>query len=339
MSEISSGLVAVRIDTDGYPLVRLSDAEAKLSECVTSYEKEVAGLTAELNAKDEEIERLERESSACDLVEEQKGTITALNMALGGEDSTSTENLIDAYEVDYNEEGLISLCRKLIAENVRLSDVIESTAINDTIEALGFANREIERLTTSENDWITCHAKIWRELQETKTIVGNQAERISDLEASPISEEVIDILRSKIKALESEILEQCRINGMGAERELALRVQMERQDERIKGLEEQAQSLARSVMCDQVSNDSHSLFLAAIRDLAAINECLGLDPDDGGAVPIIDAIEAQSAALKLAREALFDMQDSYAAVHGWKDSFVIAATTAIAAIDSLQKGD
>ena len=28
MSEISSGLVAVRIDTDGYQLVRLSDAEA-----------------------------------------------------------------------------------------------------------------------------------------------------------------------------------------------------------------------------------------------------------------------------------------------------------------------
>ena len=58
---ISSGLVVVRIDTDGYPLVRLSDAEAKLSECVTSYEKEVAGLTAELNAKDEEIERLDGE--------------------------------------------------------------------------------------------------------------------------------------------------------------------------------------------------------------------------------------------------------------------------------------
>lgn len=221
MSEISSGLVAVAwiaptsyewpahfISTseirNGDPLVRLSDAEAIIAQ------------------KDAEIERLEREASACDLVEEQKGTITALNMALGGEDSTSTENLIDAYEVDYNEEGLISLCRKLIAENVRLSDVIESTAINDTIEALGFANREIERLTTSENDWITCHAKIWRELQETKTIVGNQAERISDLEASHISEEVIDILRSKIKALESEILEQCRLNGMGAEREAAL---------------------------------------------------------------------------------------------------------------------
>ena len=47
----------------------------------------------------------------------------------------------------------------------------------------------------------------------------------------------------------------------------------------------------------------------------------------------------QSAALKLAREALFDMQDSYAAVHGWKDSFVIAATTALAAIHEVLKGE
>ena len=128
---------------------------------------------------------------------------------------------------------------------------------------------------------------------------------------------------------DAEILDQCRINGMGAERELALRGQMERQDERIKGLEEQAQSLARSVMCDQVSNDSHSLFLAAIRDLAAINECLGLDPDDGGAVPIIDAIEAQSAALKLAREAL--MHDGYPCGNGCK----CRACEALAAIDAL----
>lgn len=37
MSEISSGLVVVRIDTDGYPLVRLSDAEAKLSAATTGY--------------------------------------------------------------------------------------------------------------------------------------------------------------------------------------------------------------------------------------------------------------------------------------------------------------
>ena len=36
---------------------------------------------------------------------------------------------------------------------------------------------------------------------------------------------------------------------------------------------------------------------------------------------LLGKVERQSAALKLAREALFDMQDSYAAVHGWKDSF------------------
>ena len=80
---------------------------------------------------------------------------------------------------------------------------------------------------------------------------------------------------AEVAAKDAEILEQCRINGMGAEREATL----------------------------------------------------------------LGKVERQSAALKLAREALFDMQDSYAAVHGWKDSFVIAATTAIAAIDSLQKGE
>ena len=54
---------------------------------------------------------------------------------------------------------------------------------------------------------------------------------------------------------------------------------------------------------------------------------------------LLGKVAQQSAALKLAREALFDMQDSYAAVHGWKDSFVIAATTAIAAIDEVLKGE
>ena len=98
------------------------------------------------------------------------------------------------------------------------------------------------------------HAVEWaQENWETEAFV-----RLSDAEA---------IIAQK----DAEILEQCRINGMGAEREATL----------------------------------------------------------------LGKVERQSAALKLAREALFDMQDSYAAVHGWKDSFVIAATTAIAAIDAL----
>ena len=87
---------------------------------------------------------------------------------------------------------------------------------------------------------------------------GYQLVRLSDAEA---------IIAQK----DAEIMEQCRINSMGAEREATL----------------------------------------------------------------LGKVAQQSAALKLAREALFDMQDSYAAVHGWKDSFVIAATTALAAINEV----
>ena len=86
---------------------------------------------------------------------------------------------------------------------------------------------------------------------------------------------IISDAEAIIAQKDAEIIEQCRLNGMGAEREATL----------------------------------------------------------------LGKVERQSAALKLAREALFDMQDSYAAVHGWKDSFVIAATTAIAAIDEVLKGE
>ena len=57
-ADFAGNLMAYRVE----PLVRLSDAEAKLSECVTSYEKEVAGLTEELDAKDAEIEAARRSS-------------------------------------------------------------------------------------------------------------------------------------------------------------------------------------------------------------------------------------------------------------------------------------
>ena len=123
------------------------------------------------------------------------------------------------------------------------------------------------------------HAVEWaQENWETEAFVRlSDAEAIiSDLQTLVIAEnQRKQQLEAEVAAKDAEILEQCRINGMGAEREATL----------------------------------------------------------------LGKVERQSAALNLAREALFDMQDSYAAVHGWKDSFVIAATTAIAAIDSLQKGE
>ena len=124
---------------------------------------------------------------------------------------------------------------------------------------------------------------------------------------------------------DAEILEQCRINGMGAERELALLGQIERQDERIKGLTDDLEE------SDAIRDRCAHLLAETAVALKGPEKALHRH----GWQDLPEVAAKQSAALKLAREALFDMQDSYAAVHGWKDSFVIAATTAIAAIDAL----
>ena len=123
-----------------------------------------------LEAAMDEIAKLQ------DLIEEQKGTITALNMALGGEHSTSTENLIDAHEVDYADEGLIALCRSLTKENVRLYDVVlfQKKAWTADFE-------ELERLR----------------------------DQVASQESSPITEEVEDILRSEIARLK-EVIGKCK---------------------------------------------------------------------------------------------------------------------------------
>ncbi len=124
-----------------------------------------------------------------DLVEEQKGTITALNMALGGEDSTSTENLIDAHEADFTDEGLIALCRDLTKENVRLEDVV----------------------LFQKKAW----ASDLEELEKLKY-------QIASSESRSITEEVEDILRSeitkrdaRIKALEQAIDNEMVVSHLG----------------------------------------------------------------------------------------------------------------------------
>ena len=84
--------------------------------------------------------------------------------------------------------------------------------------------------------------------------VGDKLVRLSDAEA---------IIAQK----DAEILEQCRINGMGAERELVLLGQIERQSAALK--------LARQVLMS-VKETSSSTRLRRIVDepLAAINEVL-----------------------------------------------------------------
>lgn len=99
------------------------------------------------------------------------------------------------------------------------------------------------------------------------------------------------------------------------------------------------------------------MFQAAILDLASISEKLAVDPDEGGAVPIIEAIDeleatiaAQSAALAVAKEALdkcldgFEFTRQYVghevlpAIKGWSwFDGKVAAKEVLAAIDALPK--
>ena len=72
-----------------------------------------------------------------DLIEEQKGTITALNIALGGKDSTSTENLIDAHDLDRGDQGLISVIRKVELSVIdRCADVCNHLALTTSIDLI-----------------------------------------------------------------------------------------------------------------------------------------------------------------------------------------------------------
>ena len=87
-------------------------------------------------------ERSSAMSLAADLLEEQKGTIAALNIALGGADSTSTENLIDAHEIDIADVGLITMCRKLMAENFELE---ASPLSEEALDILRSKNKQLER--------------------------------------------------------------------------------------------------------------------------------------------------------------------------------------------------
>ena len=44
-----------------------------------------------------------------------------------------------------------------------------------TADALGHANRDLEFANQDRDDWIACHAKIFRELQNSKATIAQQA--------------------------------------------------------------------------------------------------------------------------------------------------------------------
>ena len=46
--------------------------------------------------------------------------------------------------------------------------------VQTTADALGSIQRQFESVSQDRDDWIACHAKIFRELQETKTLLANK---------------------------------------------------------------------------------------------------------------------------------------------------------------------
>ena len=105
-------------------------------------------------------------SLAADLLEEQKGTIAALNIALGGADSTSTENLIDAHEIDIADVGLITMCRKLMAENFELE---ASPLSEEALDILRSKNKQLE----AERDQLAAQNDAMREALYKLACLGN----------------------------------------------------------------------------------------------------------------------------------------------------------------------
>lgn len=110
---------------------------------------------------------------------------------------------------------------------------------------------------------------------------GTPLVRLSDAEA---------IIAQK----DAEIIEQCRINGMGAEREVALLSKVERQSERIKELEADADEEAH------IRDRMAQLLAETAVSLKGPEKALHRH----GWQDLPEVAEKQSAALKLAMEAL-----------------------------------
>ena len=119
-------------------------------------------------------------SLAADLLEEQKGTIAALNIALGGADSTSTENLIDAHEFDIADVGLIAVCRKLIAE---ISELEASPLSEEALDILRSKNKQLEaeRDQLKEDYQRTCHLVAQMHMAAMNGVIGPKRGVIEDI--------------------------------------------------------------------------------------------------------------------------------------------------------------
>ena len=179
------------------------------------------------------------------------------------------------------------------------------------------------------NGWSSCD--LYRTLKsatEDRDMLQKRADLAGNLMAYRVEPLVrLSDAEAIIAQKDAEIIEQCRINGMGAEREAALLGKMERQAERIKELEA------------DVDEEAH------IRDrmakLLAETAVALKGPEKAlhrhGWQDLPDVAAKQSAALKLAKDALesCDVGD-YSTGHVITPSFdAVAVDEALAAINEV----
>ncbi len=118
------------------------------------------------------------------LIEEQKGTINALNIAIGGEGSTSTENCVEWYELDPNEEGLISRCRKLMSHIDKLDSRIKEIFTNGD-RSMTMDGRVF---TAAENGFISDqNFDFDAGLQVSGDFIGNEKQQYAEMIASSLN--------------------------------------------------------------------------------------------------------------------------------------------------------
>ena len=119
-------------------------------------------------------------SRAADLLEEQKGTIAALNIVLGGADSTSTENLIGAHEFDIADVGLIAVCRRLMSE---ISELEASPLSEEALDILRSKNKQLEqeRDQLKEDYQRTCHLVAQMHMAAMNGVIGPKRGVIEDI--------------------------------------------------------------------------------------------------------------------------------------------------------------
>jgi hypothetical protein len=152
------------------------------------------------------------------------------------------------------------------------------------------------------NGWSSCD--LYRTLKsatEDRDMLQKRADLAGNLMAYRVEPLVrLSDAEAIIAQKDAEILEQCRINGMGAEREAALLGQIERQSERIKELESDVDEEAH------IQDRMAKLLAETAVALKGPEKALHRH----GWQDLPDVAAKQSAALKLAREALMSVKET-----------------------------